>query len=103
MGSHIRAAHAVDVIRSTFVKHAAGHVVYLNIRVSRRPGSPAVSDRIVFKRMGKLVACHIGAAAAHSIKLPVGREEDADDADPNTWEVGTGGPIGRATCDCVLP
>ena len=59
----------------------------MRVGVSGRLGSPAVSVRIVFERMGKLVACRIGAAAAHSIKLPIGLKINANQADPGTWKI----------------
>src|SRR6185437_9803839 len=96
LGSHIRTAHAVDEVCSAIVKHAAGDVVYLNIRISRRLGSPAVSGRIVLERMSKLVACRIGATPAHGIKLPVAREKCPSKASPHTRQVCTGPPTATA-------
>ena len=38
--------------------------------------------------MSEIAARSVGTASAHGIKLPVGREIDANRADPDTWEVG---------------
>src|SRR4026209_1142746 len=99
LGSHVRAARAVDVIRSTFIEHAAGDVVYLNIRVSRRLDSPGVSARIVLERMSKFGAGIVRIAPAHRVKLPISREKHASKTGSDTWKIRTGRPTAaRGSC-----
>ena len=61
----------------------------MRVGVSGRLGSPAVGAWIVFKRVSELVACCIGDAAAHGIKLPVGLEINANQRGP---ALGRSGP-----------
>src|SRR5438067_9284585 len=88
------AAYAVDVGSPSVSEHAASHVVCLVVGIGGCLGSPAVAHRVVFKRMSELVACCVGGAPTHRIKLPVGREIDANQAHPDTRQAWTRRPAG---------
>ena len=92
-----RAAYAVDVGSPRVSEHAASHVVDLVVGVGSCLGGPSVSRRIIFKWMHEVAARRVGSASAHRIKLSVGREIDANRADPDTREGRTRRPARRAT------
>src|SRR4029434_10471016 len=50
-GGGLRAAYAIDVVRSTVVSHCALGVAHEGIWISRCLGSPAVSDWIILERI----------------------------------------------------
>ena len=90
------AAYAVDVWRPGVGEHAARHVAHLVVWISGRLGGPGVGGWIVFKRVSELAACCVGGAAAHAVKLPVGREINANSPHCLAGQIGTWGPGGRA-------
>src|SRR5437667_3720562 len=90
LGGRLRAAHAIDVVRSTVVSHSALDVAHEGIWISGCLGSPTVADRIILERISELDTTSLQVAATHRIKLPVGREKDTTKADPRGWEVSAG-------------
>ena len=88
-----RTAHAVDVVCPRVVKHATSHVAHLAIWVTCRFSGPRITDRIIFKRMNQIVTYSVHAAPAHDVKLPVGREINADQTDSGTWKIRPWEPI----------
>src|SRR5205814_9083928 len=87
---NLRTTHAVDVVSSSVIEHATGHVVYMGVGVGGRLSGPRVSNRIIFKRLSEFAAQGIAAAPAHGVKLPVSWEKDPNEADTGTWKVWTG-------------
>src|SRR5207248_10227060 len=74
-GGGLRAAHAIDVVRSTVVSHGALGVAHEGIWISRCLGSPTVTDRIILEGISELGTASLHVAATHRVKLPVGREK----------------------------
>src|SRR5947199_2542307 len=90
----LRAAHAIDKVRSAVVSHSALDVAHEGIWITRCLGSPTVADRIILKRMNELDIINI--ASPHGIKLPVNREKDSTEAGPREWEILASRPTARS-------
>src|SRR4029077_5219691 len=95
-GGGLRAAHAIDVVRSTVVSHSALGIAHEGIWITRCLGSPSVAYRIILERVSELGTTSLQVASAHGVKLPVGREKDTTEADPRDWEVSAGPPTATA-------
>src|SRR6266581_32605 len=67
----------------------------MRVGVSGRLGSPTVGAWIIFKRVSEFAAGCVGSASAHGVKLPVGLEIDANEADPSEGEVSSCRPSRR--------
>src|SRR6266516_6921317 len=67
----------------------------MRVGVSGRLDGPHVSSRIIFKRVSEFAAGCVGSASAHGVKLPVGLEIDANEADPSEGEVSSCRPSRR--------
>jgi hypothetical protein len=87
-----RAAYAIDVGRSALGKHAASHVVHLPgaLVISGCLDRPRIGVGVILKRMHEIAVGQIGGATAHGIKLPVGREKDAHQSNPDAREARRG-------------
>src|SRR5882724_662897 len=64
----------------------------MRVGVGGRLGSPTVGAWIIFKRVSELAACCVGGAAAHAVKLPVGRKINASQPDSDARESRTSRP-----------
>jgi len=84
-GDDDRAARTIDVRRPGVGEHAASHIVHQVVGLGSRLGRPSIRVRIVFKRMSKFIASCVRRATAHGVKLPVGREIDANRAHAGGW------------------
>jgi len=58
----------------------------MRVGVSGRLGSPTIGDRIIFEWVSEIAAGRVGTAPAHGVKLPVGREINANQSDTRSWQ-----------------